>query len=690
MPERLRFSPDILRRLGEELVSDFDQGIIELVKNSYDAEATLCNLELLGGAKEGGELIIEDDGNGMDQNAIRNGWLIIGKSGKIVKERTERFGRTPVGDKGLGRLSALRLGNTVLLETRPRRFPGTEFSVRINWDEYSNAAVIEDVELEVDKRKTLKGPGTTITISKLRNAIPKLSVEKLARNLVLLSDPFREMSDITLKGDGIDPGFKANLISTDFGDISQKVKSAYFSDAEYRILAESDGNQTVSFKMLDWRGSVIQKGHYERPYDGPAFTFELWVFILDKATFSTKQSTVGEVREWLRQVGGVHIYEDGIRVPPYGGPGNDWLDMNLLRARSPEHRPSTNTSVGVVRVSNRDRSLVQKTDRIGFIENEAFLELRAVCEAALNWAAKEKIKERDFRRQQEKRQTTKKAEEASDLLDKALSSAVRPTERKKIDRAIQNYVKQTEREAKMLREELQLYRSLATAGMASAVFAHEIGRPLHVLRRSISALERMLPDATRDRANNRIANIFKAEKRINSFIEIPLSLLRKEKRRVGMLDVNQTIERTISLITPIFDFYEVSIEADLQTSFMKINGSEAMLEGAFLNIILNAMNAFQRDNFAPSNRRLKILTRSDGERVTIEFLDNAGGIDGVDVDDIWLPGVTTVKAGTGFGLTIVKDSVEDMNGSVSAVALTDFGGAKFTLEFPLVGDLFGG
>ena len=61
--------------------------------------------------------------------------------------------------------------------------------------------------------------------------------------------------------------------------------------------------------------------------------------------------------------------------------------------------------------------------------------------------------------------------------------------------------------------------------------------------------------------------------------------------------------------------------------------------------------------------------------------DNAGGIEGLDINDIWLPGVTTAPEGTGFGLTIVRDSVADLGGSIDVVAKSDFGGARFTARF---------
>ena len=80
MTDHLKFSPDILRRLGEELVPDIDQGIIELVKNGYDADAAKCEIALNDPMSGKGSITIADDGTGMTSDQIRRGWLVIGRS----------------------------------------------------------------------------------------------------------------------------------------------------------------------------------------------------------------------------------------------------------------------------------------------------------------------------------------------------------------------------------------------------------------------------------------------------------------------------------------------------------------------------------------------------------------------------------------------------------------------------------
>ena len=111
---RIRFSADILRRLGEELNPHPDKGIVELAKNSYDADATWSRIELLETDRAGGVIIVTDDGDGMTPAEIERGWLVPGSSSKDAARRT-RLGRIPAGSKGLGRLAALRMGSSALL-----------------------------------------------------------------------------------------------------------------------------------------------------------------------------------------------------------------------------------------------------------------------------------------------------------------------------------------------------------------------------------------------------------------------------------------------------------------------------------------------------------------------------------------------------------------------------------------------
>src|SRR3546814_18649223 len=111
-----------------------------------------------------------------------------------------------------------------------------------------------------------------------------------------------------------------------------------------------------------------------------------------------------------------------------------------------------------------------------------------------------KIGERDARRHAEREAIKKSTGKAEARLANVLDRSVRSTERGKVEQAIAQLVKESGFETRSLREELQLYRSLATAGMTSAVFAHEIGRPLDMIDKSISSIQRLLPPEKRREA----------------------------------------------------------------------------------------------------------------------------------------------------------------------------------------------
>jgi phosphoglycerate-specific signal transduction histidine kinase len=72
-----RFSTNILRRLGEELNPSPSQGLIELAKNAYDADAVNCVIKLRKTDSQGGKIVITDDGDGMNESEIINGWLLL-------------------------------------------------------------------------------------------------------------------------------------------------------------------------------------------------------------------------------------------------------------------------------------------------------------------------------------------------------------------------------------------------------------------------------------------------------------------------------------------------------------------------------------------------------------------------------------------------------------------------------------
>ena len=125
----------------------------------------------------------------MDADAIIGGWLVLGGSGKSTAKLTA-LGRRPAGNKGLGRLAALRLGEVATLTSRPG--DGYEYSVSIVWRRFEKADTVDDVALVVERTQSTMSGGTRIELRGIRSTIGRVDVRRLARALVLLADPFGE------------------------------------------------------------------------------------------------------------------------------------------------------------------------------------------------------------------------------------------------------------------------------------------------------------------------------------------------------------------------------------------------------------------------------------------------------------------------------------------------------------------
>jgi len=683
----LRFSSEILKRLGEELNPNPDQGIVELAKNAYDADALNCEIELHGISSAGGRIRIADDGDGMTLEQIRNGFLVLGRSGKDARKET-RLGRIPSGSKGLGRLAALRLGHEVDVQTLPLSEVEARHALRIDWRRFESEDLVEDVMLEIDTapRGRRKKNGTTIELLDLRSRMTRPDVKRLARSLILLADPFSE-----------DPsGFRPKLRTAEFEDLEALVSARYFEDADFHLIAEVDAEGKASARAVDWRGEELFAGDHEAistgrrgaPYALPSTRFDLWIYRLAREAFSGRTATVGEVKEWLGAFGGVHLYVNGLRVAPYGNKGNDWLEMNLRRAASPEERPSTNTALGRISVSDETGCLQQKTDRSGLIENDVYEDLRDFGKETMDWLARRRLEHAEKRRSAARAKTKAQSQVSKESVERQIEETPDPKRRKSLKSAFTRYDNSRQSEADRLRREVQLYRTLSTAGITAATFAHEsASNPLKVIDQSALTIERRAKRALKDDYSSTLAaavgKLKKAARAVGVLASVTLTLLDRESRRVGRVELHSVIRGQLSTLKPFLDGRDVKVEADLASGDPYIHGTPAAVESIFTNLINNALTALESSS--ADQRRVVIRTELEEDGLVVRVMDNGPGIDEsqISLSDIWLPGETTHD--TGLGLTIVRDSVTDLGGSAEALASGELGGAEFVITLPILG-----
>src|SRR5262245_22739934 len=99
-----RVKPRLLTLLGDQLIRDANLAVFELVKNAYDADATKCSVVIEhADDPAGARIVVDDDGVGMDEDILRNVWMVIATDFRTLQRergtRTRKFNRYPLGEK---------------------------------------------------------------------------------------------------------------------------------------------------------------------------------------------------------------------------------------------------------------------------------------------------------------------------------------------------------------------------------------------------------------------------------------------------------------------------------------------------------------------------------------------------------------------------------------------------------------
>ena len=205
-PEKPHFKTRarLLCQLGEQLIKSESIALLELVKNSYDADASVCTVEIKQpDNKDSASIVIEDNGTGMSSEIIENSWLEVGTDNKAEKKqngyRTPKFNRITLGEKGIGRFGVHRLGRRIELISKMNE--KKECVLRIDWDKVNDSKYIEDVPIILEEREPKEfkdSTGTKIVITKLRNNWVRGTLRDVARSINTLNSPFESKESFSV------------------------------------------------------------------------------------------------------------------------------------------------------------------------------------------------------------------------------------------------------------------------------------------------------------------------------------------------------------------------------------------------------------------------------------------------------------------------------------------------------------
>jgi Histidine kinase-, DNA gyrase B-, and HSP90-like ATPase. len=410
--DKLHFdvSTGLKRVLGRELITDDEVAIFELVKNSFDAGAD--NVQLYFGDDL---IVIADNGSGMSYEDLTGKWLFVAYSSKRSDRSADDFRniaserRHYAGSKGIGRFSSDRLGEKVILQSRPRDGTKTVHRLTVDWELFEKDAKehFEKIPVHYAEQDTFRLPrelhgfesslkhGTAVTIQRLRRPWLRQRILDLKASLAKLINPFGEDTDgfrihITAPAESAEDKRLIAFHAQKGGEplpnalVNGQIGNFIFTTLQDKttfIRVTIEGEEVLT--TLTDRGEVIYRISEPNPYQHLAAAgFRCEMFYLNQSAKTTFARRVGLPSV---QFGSVFLFRNNFRVYPIGEDGNDWFGFDRRKQQGYARFLGTREIIGRVDVSGSDVDFQEASSRNqGLIETPAVKQLhKAVMEHCL-------------------------------------------------------------------------------------------------------------------------------------------------------------------------------------------------------------------------------------------------------------------------------------------------------------------
>lgn len=448
---------NIFRELGEYLVGRNSTALVELIKNSYDADATnvIVHGEALGTPE--GFIRVIDDGTGMSPVQFAQGFLTIAGRTKRDAERTSsRYRRRFTGAKGVGRLAAHKLARHLEVRSVPSGEGfRTGIEAAVDWDLIEKRSTLNDLDDDTPRVSTFPvdaatESGTAITLTRLRqvwttrtrsdflrelNTFLPPSVLKDEMGSPLLDSKLLFLMPEVRDADSDDPGFQVEL-SGDF-DAGEELwpDLANLTWWVIEIDARPDGvdygiaptDRALDSKYPDAERREFKVSHPD-PDAGPFF--QARVLVREGQAPRTHATAI-------KAMSGIRVYMEGFRVLPYGEPRDDWLGitadyagrstspLELLErvpdADEPQEKeglvvlPQTAYVGGVFLTDRRSGGLQMVVNREGFVPGPATAHLTDLVRTGVDLStrvrARYSVERRQKRRVEREKAAARRVEE---------------------------------------------------------------------------------------------------------------------------------------------------------------------------------------------------------------------------------------------------------------------------------------
>ncbi|MEL7025267.1 MAG: sensor histidine kinase [Pseudomonadota bacterium] len=651
---------------------------------------------------------IRDTGCGMSLADLREAFLTIGtpRRYKVLKQAMDEndTSRSPVlGEKGVGRLSAMRLGDTLEVETATA---GGKYINRlsIDWTRFAENLdqLIQDVPVEPERgqrKPDSEQHGTVIRVRRLTASWSRGKLENLAnKQLARITDPF----DTQTRRFGIYLSYNGDAI-----DFVRFVRKTLFKEAharlrgEYRVSASGDpelvltlsaplfgrAEQTETYdkaNLVSIAGETLDQIATEALFDLGPFKFDLYWFnrqrLKKPAGFESRREFLDLVKSWS----GIMLYRDGYQVLPYGDEDTDWLELDRKALGAGGYKLNKAQFVGRVsisRIANPD--LVDQTNREGLRDCD---EKRALI-GLLQFAVQDRLK--GFLEESERAE--KRADEVAD------DPKQRKREVKELNRRTRDTLKQVEPKDKedrvLLKQVFEMYAEfeskyraielaleaakdeherlvdLAGVGLIIESLAHELTRTVEYSATVLNQQKKQgLPPEVRDFYSTLKASMASIEKRLK--IIDPLSPSGRQRRTDR--DLRKIIDAVVATHEAQFNRHNIKVRVKPEKAKpLPVFAVEGRIIQIVENLISNSVYWIKAQRKAQRQDASKFpesitIELTEKPVPTIRFSDSGPGIPLERKDQVFAPFFSTKPSSTrqGLGLYIARECAEFHGGSI--------------------------
>lgn len=702
----------LITQLGEQLVPSDVMALAELVKNSYDADATTVTVTYDSVARS---LAIEDNGTGMTRDDFIQGWMTVGTSGKEREQVSPLFGRARVGRKGVGRFASQRLGQTMLLRTVPRsKDAGIE--IAIDWTEFEAGHALGSVE----HKATVIGPGeseqgTSLMIGSLMRDWREADFREVLADLAEIQAPPEEwrLAHGTARRD---PGFEATFV---FDGEPIPVVREWEKLHEERIgtltgTVDAEGNAQFEVEFIRPSSRSLRERYPAKLSTGPLY-FKIDLFVFDTRFMRGVRKAQALARKW----GGVRIWRDGFRVFPYGEPGDDWLglDAHAAARRIPLNMWRGQTVLGGVYLTQAENpGFVDLLTRRGLLENECLRELQEYLQFALRLAAVEhaglsgktsrvkgaKSTPSDEVKLQIEENRRKRADLAQQRLEQLAGGSRLPSvaEAARIVQELESSVREDEQLILKKVQESQdeflssvaMYRVLASLGTGLAAFSHELRSVLQPIGIATQDLENLASGMSGDAR----AQIEQDLQMLRRGVELTESYGRyidefistSATRRRTRIELGPFLAHMLSTFGPLLDRESITVSSNVRRGLFTLPMHVAELNSILFNLLSNSVKALRE--VPPGDRRMSFEGRMSAGLLEMIVADTGCGIPEGVKNRIFDPFVSRSHAasdiglgeGTGLGLAIVRDILDGYGSDIRVIEPPDGYETAFLFTLP--------